>query len=545
MNGDFSRDTFNASKHFLRVLMQQGRVQLDADWNEQAAILLHYLQSLAADLIGPHGGPGVDNGKNFGFGITWSSGNKDLDIGFGHYYVDGILCENDQKFDAEGELITVTYFSQPDYPVKTGSDNLPGFSFLVYLDVWERHITMIEDPEIREQALGESDTATRAKILWQVKTIDSEEAGIQITKGNVLNSENWKKLTEVWQPSHRGQLKVQGKQTTGDESVCNISPEARFRGAENQLYRVEIHRPGIAWDGDEETKEDALKEAATFKWSRDNGVVIYPIKKMNFATENSITTTTVTVYHFGREARFAPTEGDWVEILDDDYVLQVGSRIESGSGRKVENLFKIIRIDQVNRQIILEGKPSSTVGTDATKHPFLRRWDHHGGDPKKTGQQLADDGALVIEEDKWLNLEDGVQVFFKPIPSGGGGQVVHHHYRHGDYWLIPARTATGDVEWPKEKDEKGNLKKDNNGNLIPEALPPHGVEHHYAPLAVVNSTPSSGSTGIENCRRQFSLSSIIPAAVAVAPTAEIVSSAETTTPQRATKKTGAKTKDAP
>ena len=38
MKGDYSRDTFDPAKHFTRVLMQQGRVQLDADWNEQAAL---------------------------------------------------------------------------------------------------------------------------------------------------------------------------------------------------------------------------------------------------------------------------------------------------------------------------------------------------------------------------------------------------------------------------------------------------------------------------------------------------------------------------
>src|SRR5947199_10703486 len=65
MKGDFTRDTFNPAKHFLRVLMQQGRVQLDADTNEQTAILLHYMQTLAADLIGMHGGPDA----NIGFGI--------------------------------------------------------------------------------------------------------------------------------------------------------------------------------------------------------------------------------------------------------------------------------------------------------------------------------------------------------------------------------------------------------------------------------------------------------------------------------------------
>src|SRR5689334_3592398 len=110
MKGDFSRNTFDARQHFTRVLMQQGRVQLDADWNEQAAILLHYMQALAEDLIGPYGGPT----NNLGFGIqvsssnlqedaqAWLSNNKlpeipagDFLIDKGRYYVDGILCENE------------------------------------------------------------------------------------------------------------------------------------------------------------------------------------------------------------------------------------------------------------------------------------------------------------------------------------------------------------------------------------------------------------------------------------------------------------------
>ena len=40
MKADLTRDTFHPLKHYSRVLMQQGRVQLDADMNEQAAILL-------------------------------------------------------------------------------------------------------------------------------------------------------------------------------------------------------------------------------------------------------------------------------------------------------------------------------------------------------------------------------------------------------------------------------------------------------------------------------------------------------------------------
>ena len=78
--GDFTRDTFHRANHFCRVLMQQGRVQLDADWNEQAAILLHYLRSLGRDVIGQHGGP-----NPAGFAIATNADRpNDLLIGAGH-----------------------------------------------------------------------------------------------------------------------------------------------------------------------------------------------------------------------------------------------------------------------------------------------------------------------------------------------------------------------------------------------------------------------------------------------------------------------------
>ena len=38
MKADFTRLTFKPEKHYSSVRMQQGRVQLDADWNEQADI---------------------------------------------------------------------------------------------------------------------------------------------------------------------------------------------------------------------------------------------------------------------------------------------------------------------------------------------------------------------------------------------------------------------------------------------------------------------------------------------------------------------------
>ena len=72
MYGDFSRVTFAPERHYLAVLVQQGRVQLDADANENTAILLHHLRTLAADLIGP----GVPRPTTPASVSSWSSTSR-------------------------------------------------------------------------------------------------------------------------------------------------------------------------------------------------------------------------------------------------------------------------------------------------------------------------------------------------------------------------------------------------------------------------------------------------------------------------------------
>jgi len=429
MKGDFSRDTFDATKHFLRVLMQQGRVQLDADWNEQVAILLHYLQNLAADIIGPHGGPGSS------FAIS-PNGTRDFKIGKGHYYVDGILCENDA---------VIAYTEQPDYPLPPGAELDGEFNYLVYLDVWERHITYIEDfkyPFIRETALGGVDTATRTQVIWQVKT----EA-----KVNDCTAIDDKK--KIWQPENRGQLIAKGKESSRkDGAPCIISPDATFRGTENQLYRAEIHSRGEA-------------NSAMFKWSRDNGSVIFPICELQ---GNS-----VTLKHLGLDDSRSLQVGQWVEIIDDDMTKQgkAGPFLQIDTIDQIEKIVTLIVPSNVTPPVYQEDDP---------RHPLLRRWD---------GELIT-----VVEgtEDKnWIELEKGIQIQFQPATSGDD-----HLYRIGDYWLIPARMIIGDVLWPKVKDQ---------GNLKPLALPPDGIEHHYAPLWIISVDSSGNVTVDENkdCRRQI------------------------------------------
>jgi hypothetical protein len=93
--GDFTRITFDPRKHYRSVRMQQGRVQIDSDWNEHEDIRSHRERILARDAFGSCGGP-IDNA---GFEITYDEkkGKKgDFIISKGRYYVDGILCENEE-----------------------------------------------------------------------------------------------------------------------------------------------------------------------------------------------------------------------------------------------------------------------------------------------------------------------------------------------------------------------------------------------------------------------------------------------------------------
>lgn len=60
MSGDFSRFTYDPCNNYTQVLMQQGRVLLDSDWNEMQAILSHQNEMTIRDLVGQAAFP-VDN----------------------------------------------------------------------------------------------------------------------------------------------------------------------------------------------------------------------------------------------------------------------------------------------------------------------------------------------------------------------------------------------------------------------------------------------------------------------------------------------------
>jgi hypothetical protein len=88
-----------------------------------------------------------------------------------------------------------------------------------------------------------------------------------------------------------------------------------------------------------------------------------------------------------------------------------------------------------------------------------------------------------VQEADWIELENGIQIQFLPH------HTEHHEnrYRTGDYWLIPARVATGNIVWPLALDNAGQPKLDPTNKEIPLPQAPCGIQHHYAPLAILSA----------------------------------------------------------
>jgi hypothetical protein len=348
-----------------------------------------------------------------------------------------LLCEND---DAKA-----TYINQPLGPEQPLAPFVAGAQYLVYLDAWEQYVNAIEDPGIREKALGGPDTAGRSKVVWRVRTLPLTEIA-QFAKSDPncrMIKDYWNSITGLWQSPNRGLLCVRAEQSeTGDDSPCIVPAAANFRGLENQLYRIEIHRGGkaSALPARKPGKGDMAAPPATFKWSRENGSVIFPVA---FAQGR-----TIVLLPLGGHSTLALKTDDWVELIDDDVTAQA----------QPEALLQVTSVHSAKLEVLV--KPEARV-TDSAKHAYLRRWDQKPGPENKGGLTLRD-GAATLVEGAWLNVEDGIQICFEHAPEGDT-----HIYRAGDFWYIPARTADeGKISWPGR-------------------VPPDGVTHRYAPLAIL------------------------------------------------------------
>jgi hypothetical protein len=439
---DISRNAFDEKNGLRRVVFQGGRVILESDLNHVVSILLHRLERSIEDIVGPHGGNG--------FEVTINTPENQVLIGKGRYYVHGIGCENPTSC-----LIT----GQPDYEFeRIGSDG----SYLLYLDVFEVH--RAGRPEAELQGI---DTVAEGKIVWQVKALPIQKktkgAGDLKTLDAIAPEMEQRSETDQWAlvKMARGNLPEDSKELSSFESTtlriqppsmrartkpleqaqepCLIPPDSHYRG-DRQLYRIEIHRSGYS-------KQSEKTPVATFKWSRENSSLIYPIIA---APKTQDGLTTVKVEHLGRDVKLGLRVGQWIELTDEqEYKHSIPGQ-----------LMQIRQIDRDQLRITLSGVWNGQSGGRPGVQGILRRWDHQG----------IEEGAIVINGE-WQTLENGLEVQFKPDTVDQG-----RYYSRGMYWTFVASAMLGDIEWKSSTNA--------SGELVRVFSQPHGIAHHYAPLAI-------------------------------------------------------------
>jgi hypothetical protein len=431
------------------------------------------------------GGPVVRDHSGHGHDGQLGAGNPagqperllyDLRVGAGRYYVGGVLCELAEE---------VPFTAQPDYPGAT-LPRTPGW-YLAYLDVWERFVTAVQDPALREVALGGATTTTRTHTLAQVKLRPlTDEAEMRIDGaallppprspgslrarrrssptllGNLLyrveiHSSGWPRggshpreaaVPVLAADAAACQVTVArcaddaGPWQAGDRlELFNPAPDGTAPAPGQLLLITGIGpRPGVATLSafPAGVSADGLwaRRVATFVWSRDNGSVILPVAQLQGA---------VAMLQPAEGGQLPLRNGDWVALENDPTVLQ----------GVVPTLLQVRSVDRESFEVTLAPPPPAGFDASPAAHPLLRLWNQSG--------DALSDGAVPASADGWTDLEAGVQVCF----------AEDGPCRAGDYWWIPARTYTEDIEWPR--DASGPL-----------PLPPAGPEHLRAPLALVH-----------------------------------------------------------
>ena len=435
MAGDFSRVRHHPLHDWAGVEIKQGAVLLDADFNELVATVDRRLRALASDVLGR---ATVSQTTPQAFQLSTVGGV--LHLGRGRLYVDGLLAENHGAGGATFDPLLAEPSAAGPLPI-TAQPYLPqplalptGGRHLVYLDVWQREVTALEDPSLVESAVG-VDTSTRLQTVWQARLLSEGVDGASACDSELAA---WNALVA---PSS-------GRLTSGSFEVppaadpCELPPTGGYRGLENQLYRVEIHDPGQPGAG------------ATFKWSRENASV-------GVAVVDLISPTELELASLGRDEVLGIAEGDWVEVLDDMREFSLAG----GEMRRVQTA------DPATRRITLSAAlPAAMLpatfpdaGFAAPRHLRVKRWDQRGrvfrtgsAVPVKDLDAAGSRGVVdVPAAGTTLLLEHGVTVSFSSTGAPG--------FRAGDWWVFAARTADASVE------------------ALVDA-PPRGVHHHHTRL---------------------------------------------------------------
>ena len=294
MGSDRARFSYDAKQQYRSVVAQQGRVTLEADWNEAQQILNEEIRAEALDFVGSSGTP--DNGYEV---QKVNDSSFDFSVSPGTMYVGGIRVFLDGstslKYSDQKEAEWLDYEGDPDWVEPSAIADSPPKQEFIYLHLREQEVSAVEDSALREVALGRPDTTQRLRLIQRIVRLSTDkedcssalEAAITTwqTKGLNFNPKTMRLMSATT-------LKVEKFNSVSPPDPCD--PEARggYLGAENQLIRVQI------------SSFDSEKKQYKLVWGFDNASFLYRVtKKDNNNTTLQLQSQPVDDFHLPDKAK--------------------------------------------------------------------------------------------------------------------------------------------------------------------------------------------------------------------------------------------------
>ena len=447
MGSDRARVSYDPSRKWRGLVAQQGRVTVEADWNEAASIDAERDRAATLDIVGPVGTPA---GPPSGYTVTAvaAAGSPatpgDLTVGPGTLYLGGERLDLDAAVDLA---------DQPDW-LNQAADTLwmapapasppvPVTSELVYLLAIEQEVSAVEDPALSDVALGGPDTMQRLRILqhfvrWPTQAADCAAAWAEVeaawaTIGLTPN-------TTSMRLDSTAALQAGFVTDPAPAGPCEPVATGGYLGAENQLIRVQISSVNPAGE-------------PTIVWGYDDATFLYQVTPApapdgsgNLAL--TLAEPPVDSFHY-------PLNGQAVELLSDAAILTpVPAGGAAAAGYIVAAAGAVTTLtqgyDPVTRTVAIAGPlPPELSGAGQL---YLRVWQAAVPAPAGTAVELTALGAAT-----------GVTVTL--TPAGGP-------FHPGDFWRFALRPSVPNLIYP--------------ARIGTSAQPPDGPRVWACPVAFVS-----------------------------------------------------------
>ncbi|MBD9526976.1 hypothetical protein [Paracoccus sp. PAR01] len=335
------------------------------------------------------------------------------------------------EYQIGGLIAPATDAAWPDLSGPAGAAMLAasggavGARLVAYLELSERVVTAIEDPGLREQALGPGrETTSRSALLAQVKL--ATVSGL--TDAAVAGA-----FARQVQPSGRVTFGTSAGADAADP--CDLPVPGGYSGTENRLYRLQVHEASAAM--------------TRFKWSRDNAAGLWPCTLMPDQPPGAMVT------HVRVAASDPLRAGDLVELTSE--AIERGdatpaSLDAAGLHRPVRAQGRLFRLE--GGEIVAGSQREFQLLDPATELPVSPF------DP-------APFGALGLKLRQWSGLLErpGNGAASLTLESGLIADVTGA-FEPGDWWQAEARVLAPQA----------------NGPAVTTA---HGPERQFAPLALL------------------------------------------------------------